>query len=158
MRKFDTGAIRDDDNEKVNYEKGFSPLVFEAYGEFMTRHNKMPDGSRRDEGNWKKGFTPQCYMESKWRHFLTTWTIHDEFRDKEIRDELRLELNREPTDLEFKERYIETLLESLCAEMFNTMGYMHVLLLERRELAELAKKSQKTTLWRKIWNILRKLK
>lgn len=116
MRKFSTGAIRDDDENKINYEKGLSPIVLQCYGEFMRRHNAQVDGGHRDEGNWKKGFTRQSYMESKWRHFMKTWLLHDEFL--------------------FDPGY-DKILESLCAEMFNTMGMMHVILLERRKEKDL---------------------
>jgi hypothetical protein len=151
MRKFSTGAIRDDDKNKINYEKGLSPLVLEAYGEFMRGNNMMPDGSYRDEGNWKKGFTKQSYMESKWRHFMTTWMIHDEFIE-------------DPT--------CAKIIKSLCAELFNTMGYLHVVLLERRiataksegrKIAEAMyavisktyKKVQRKNKRKKLWNILK---
>jgi len=121
MRKFKTGAIRDTDEGKINYARGLSPIVIQRYGEFMLKHNAQVDGGHRDEGNWKKGFTKQTYMESKFRHFVATWLINDGFL---------FDIDRE----EF--------IESLCAELFNTMGMMHVLLLEQRTAK--AKKVKKT--------------
>lgn len=143
MRKFISGAIRNEDSSRINYEKGLSPIVLRCYGEFMRRHNKCSDGSYRDEGNWKKGFTKQSYMESKFRHFMETWLLHDGFLDEDIKDELREELKHEPTAIEIEDRYFEKLLESLCAEFFNTMGYMHVVLLEQAKAKLKRKKSSK---------------
>ena len=108
MREFESGAKRDTDIGKVNYLKALSPLVLKAYGEFMRKNNSQRDGEKRDEDNWKKGMTKQSYMESKFRHFMTTWTIYDGFLDEDI-------------------------IESLLAELFNTMGLLHVLLLEKQD-------------------------
>lgn len=109
MREFDSGAKRDSDVGKINYLKALSPLVLQAYGEFMRKNNSQRDGEKREEDNWKKGMSKQSYMESKFRHFVTTWKIYDGFSNDDI-------------------------IESLLAELFNTIGLLHVLLLEKHNM------------------------
>ena len=38
MRTFDTGATRDTNTDKPDYEGFLSPLVIERYGQFMMKH------------------------------------------------------------------------------------------------------------------------
>ena len=104
MKTFKTGAIRDDDEGKLDYEGSFCPLVLRSYAEFMLRNSTMKDGKKRTCGNWKKGVPLLHYIQSKWRHFMTTLTL-------------------------FVIGYTKkAMLESLNAELFNTMGMMHELL------------------------------
>jgi hypothetical protein len=99
-RTFDTGATRDLDDGKYDYEAFLSPLVIEAFGRYMHRKRKMPDGSLRAGDNWQKGIPLDSYMKSGWRHFMDWWGDH--------------RLNRS-----------EVVEEALCALMFNVMGYLH---------------------------------
>lgn len=111
MREFETGATRDLDDDKPDYEGYFSPLVFRRYGEYMTKHRKQADGKMRDSDNWQKGIPITAYMKSLWRHLIELWTIHRRISiggRKEIRD-----FPRE---------------EALCAVIFNASGYLHELL------------------------------
>ena len=52
MRNFDTGATRDTDKGKNDYEGFYSPLVVEAFGDYMTKHQLQADGKLRDSDNW----------------------------------------------------------------------------------------------------------
>src|SRR6476660_8998418 len=102
MREFATGATRNLDDERLDPEGFFSPVVLERYMQYMHKHRKQADGKLRDSDNWQKGIPLEAYMKSKWRHFFESWRLH------------RGGLG----DME----------ESLCAEMFNTMGYLHEIL------------------------------
>ncbi len=106
MREFETGATRDTDEGKHDYEGFLSPLVIERFGEYMTKHRKQADGNLRDSDNWQKGIPQDAYMKSGWRHFLDWWKFH----------------RGHGGDIE----------EILCAVMFNVMGYLHERLLARK--------------------------
>ena len=102
IRTFDTGATRDTDVKKPDYEGFLSPLVIERYGQFMMNHQKQADGSIRASDNWQKGVPKDVYIKSGFRHFMDWWKFHrGDRRRKDI---------------------IE---EALCALMFNVMGYLH---------------------------------
>lgn len=98
IRTFDTGATRDTDINKPDYEAFLSPLVIKRFGEYMNKHRKQSDGTMRDSDNWQHGIPIKEYMKSAWRHFLDIWTAH---RNNQI-DE-----------------------EALCALLFNIQGYLH---------------------------------
>ena len=116
IRTFKTGATRDTDQNKADYEGFLSPLVIKRYGEYMNKHRVQPDGNLRDSDNWQKGIPKEEYIKSAFRHFMDWWL---ENRGFESRDGLE---------------------EALCALMFNTMGYLHEILKER----EYSKKNRKT--------------
>jgi len=101
MREFDTGATRDTDEGKYDYEGFLSPLVVERFGQYMTKHRKQADGNVRDSDNWQKGIPLDAYMKSGWRHFIDWWKEHRHHKTKEGVE------------------------EALCALMFNVMGYLH---------------------------------
>lgn len=101
MRTFDTGATRDTDEDKPDYEGYLSPLVIARYGEYMLKHQIQPDGTLRDSDNWQRGMPLDAYMKSGWRHFLDWWSAHRGLPSR------------------------EGLEEALCALMFNVMGYLH---------------------------------
>ena len=108
MRRFDSGATRDSDDTKLDFEGFLSPLVIERFGEYMNRHRIQSDGQHRDSANWQAGIPKDAYMKSAWRHFLSWWKHHRGWSDKE--------------DLE----------ESICAVIFNSQGYLHELLKEKK--------------------------
>ena len=101
MRTFKTGATRDYDAEKYDYEGFLSPLVMRRYAEYMHKHRKQADGQVRDSDNWQKGIPFSQYMKSAARHFMEMWTLHRS-------DGLKVEME-----------------EALCALLFNVMGYLH---------------------------------
>jgi hypothetical protein len=108
MRQFDTGATRDSDDTKNDYEGFLSPLVIEAYGNYMTKHRKQADGKLRDSDNWQKGMPKDCYIKSGWRHFMDWWKEHRRISSR------------------------EGLIDALCALMFNVMGYLHETLKDQK--------------------------
>jgi hypothetical protein len=107
MRKFETGATRNLDTDKLDFEGFLSPLVVEEFGRFMHRHRLQTDGQLRDSDNWQKGIPLAAYMKSMWRHFLNVWKYH---RNLPIFNE-----KSEPVSFE----------EEACALLFNIMGYLH---------------------------------
>lgn len=109
IRKFSSGATRDTDEGKYDYEAFFSPLVLERRAEYMHKHRKQPDGTLRDGGNWQKGMGLSVFMKSAWRHFSDWWAMHR----GGIKGE-RME-------------------ETVCALMFNAEGYLFELIQERKK-------------------------
>jgi hypothetical protein len=69
VRTFSTGATRDTDEGKLDFEGFLSPTVLKAFAEYMHEKRKMPDGSLRDSDNWQRGIPVDAYMKSMWRHF-----------------------------------------------------------------------------------------
>jgi hypothetical protein len=108
MREFDTGATRDEDDSKLDYEGFLSPLVLEQFASYMHRHRTQKDGSIRPSDNWQKGIPFDAYMKSMLRHQMEAWSLH-----------------RQNGDIEDK-------IEALCAMMFNIQGYMFELLKLRK--------------------------
>lgn len=108
MREFDTGATRDRDETKLDFEGFLHPLVIKRFAEFMHKHRYQADGKLRDSDNWQKGIPLDAYMKSNWRHFHDLWSYH---RHEEIKDDIE---------------------EVLCAIMFNTMGYLLETMKERK--------------------------
>ena len=106
MRTFDTGATRDSDDDKLDFEGFLSPLVIRRYAEYLQKHRIQVDGNKRDSDNWQKGIPLSTYMKSMWRHFVDLWTFH---RTKETFVTCDME-------------------EALCAVIFNASGYLHELL------------------------------
>lgn len=103
LRQFSSGATRDTGEGKLDYEGFLSPLVLHVYAVHMKRHTKNSDGSARPSDNWQLGIPLEHYMKSGWRHFFDWWTNHR-----------GVKLTR-------KERIIT----SICALLFNVMGYLH---------------------------------
>ncbi len=100
MRTFDTGATRDGDANKLDYEGFLSPIVLRRFAAYMHKHRVQPDGGLRDSDNWQKGIPLDAYMKSMFRHFMDVWAAHRGF------DAPSME-------------------ESLCALLFNVQGYFH---------------------------------
>ncbi len=73
MREFETGAKRDTDNGKLDYEGFYSPLVMERFAEYMHKHRQCADGSLRDSDNWQKGIPISVYFKSFIRHTMELW-------------------------------------------------------------------------------------
>ena len=107
IREFDTGATRDTDVGKNDYEGFLSPLVIKRFGDYMTKHRKQADGKLRDSDNWQKGIPKNAYIKSAWRHFLDWWMEHRGLPSR------------------------EGIEDALCALMFNIMGYLHEHLKEK---------------------------
>lgn len=104
-REFETGATRDTDEGKLDYEGFLSPLVLERFARYMHKNREMSDGSLRASDNWQKGIPKDAYIKSAYRHFFEWWRDHRDIADGKFVPRERLE-------------------EALCALMFNTMGYL----------------------------------
>jgi hypothetical protein len=111
VRQFDSGATRNLDDGKVDFEGFLSPLVLERYAQYMHKHRQQADGSLRDSDNWQRGIPLPVYMKSAWRHFFDVWKEHRGIST--------------PEGLE----------DSLCALLFNISGYLHEHLKGRGRLA-----------------------
>jgi hypothetical protein len=98
VRAFDTGATRDTDAGKIDYDGFLSYPVLHAFGEYMHQHRIQSDGSLRDSDNWQKGIPRPQYRKSAFRHFIDWWHAH---------------------------RRGEDVTEQACALMFNVMGDLH---------------------------------
>lgn len=114
IRTFGTGATRNLDDSKNDYEGFLSPTVIKAFGDYMTSHRKQKDGTTRDSDNWQKGIPIDVYMKSMFRHFMDVWTIH-----------------RGGTAISPDSGEQVDLVEALNAMLFNVQGMMHETLKER---------------------------
>ena len=110
MRKFDSGATRDTDEGKLDFEGFLSPLVLRRFAQYMNFNRIQADGNLRDSDNWQKGIPKDAYMKSGWRHFFDWWRCHR-----------HLAVGKQ---------------EALCALLFNVMGYLHEELRECENLNE----------------------
>jgi hypothetical protein len=117
IRQFDSGATRDADVDKYDYEGFLSPIVLRRYAEYMHKHRKQSDGKLRDSDNWQKGIPIIQYMKSKWRHFMDTWSA--------------VRLNQDPEQGPLMPEDLDNLEDSLCAELFNTSGMLLEVLKKR---------------------------
>lgn len=75
-RNFDSGAYRDTDTGKLDFEGFLSPAVLTAFAEYMHKNRMQSDGRVRDADNWQKGIPKDVYMKSMWRHFMDVWCNH----------------------------------------------------------------------------------
>ena len=107
MRTFNTGATRDTEDGKLDYEGFLSPVALRRYAEYMHKHRIQSDGSLRSSDNWQKGIPLDAYMKSGFRHFMDWWAIH---RTEEAFDEWGE--------------------DAICALIFNAFGYLHEILLD----------------------------
>lgn len=104
MREFTTGATRNLDTDKIDFEGFLSPLALEEFAKYMHTHRMQADGKLRDSDNWQKGIPMEAYMKSMYRHFFDTWKSY--------------------RGLETPEEQIT----NLCGLMFNVQGMLHELL------------------------------
>lgn len=111
LRKFNTGASRDTDEGKLDFEGFISPLVLEEFAKYMHKHRKQSDGNFRDSDDWQQLFGDKHYdvcMKSAWRHFFAWWKAHRGYNTEETID------------------------DSIMALIFNASAYMHKRLLEKK--------------------------
>ncbi len=100
MRTFETGATRNDDRDRLDYEGFLCPQVLTRFAEYMHHHRIQADGSLRDSDNFQKGVPNDAYMKSLMRHIMEVWTIH--------------RVGGSPVDYE----------NALCASLFNIQGLL----------------------------------
>lgn len=111
MRKFKTGATRDSEKNKIDPEGFLSPLVIQAYSEYMNKHRIQADGNVRDSDNWQKLFGEEhlnVCMKSAWRHFLDLWMFHRGYKGRDTID------------------------DAINGILFNIMAYYYKILKDRR--------------------------
>lgn len=108
MRNFDSGATRDSEEGKLDYEGFLSPLALERYAQYMHQHRVQADGKLRDSDNWQKGMPQEVYLKSHFRHFMDLWTIM-----------------RGHTVIDPKDGHEVSKQEALCALLFNDFGLLH---------------------------------
>lgn len=101
MQTFKSGAIRDSDDDKLDYEGFLSPLILRRYAEYLHKHRNLPDGSTRSSDNWQKGMPRSKYIKSLLRHVFDVWLHHRGL----------------------SEFAVETLEDSLYGALFNLTGY-----------------------------------
>lgn len=104
IRKFTTGATRNLDDNKLDFEGFLSPLAIEVFAEYMHKNRLQADGTTRDSDNWQKGIPLDSYMKSMYRHFFDVWKCHRGYST--------------PDDM----------ITNLSALLFNVQGYMHELI------------------------------
>lgn len=104
VREFASGATRNSEEGKLDYNGFLSPLALEEFAKYMHKHRVQENGVLRDSDNWQKGIPVDAYMSSMWRHFFDTWKRH--------------------RGLETPEDQIS----NLCGVMFNVQGMLHELL------------------------------
>lgn len=112
IRKFESGATRDTDADKLNYIKALSPTVLQYYVGYLGKHRTQSDGNLRDWDNWKKGIDKQTYLESLERHKMAVWLLHQGYPASD---------NHGPVTLE----------DSLAGIIFNASGWLHEILEEK---------------------------
>ena len=101
VREFDTGATRDLDHNKLDFEAFLSFPVLKRYAQYMHINRFQKDGTVRPGDNWQKGIPKEVYMKSMYRHFMDVWASHRGYSTNE--------------DLQ----------TALSALLFNVMGYLH---------------------------------
>ena len=112
IRQFNTGATRDTNEGKFDYEGFYSPLVMERFAKYMHKHRKQADGELRDSDNWQKGFGEDHFavcMKSGHRHFMDWWKQHRGYKGQ------------------------DALEDSLCALLFNVMAYLFKILNDKEK-------------------------
>lgn len=108
IRTFDTGANRNSDAGKLDYEGFFNPAVMQKWAEYMHKNRFLQDGSTRASDNWQLGIPKEECIKSLLRHVMDLWLEH------------RGEPSRETID------------EALGAIMFNAQAYWLAVIRERR--------------------------
>jgi hypothetical protein len=109
-QRFATGATRDADEGKLDYEGFLSPLAIKRYAQYMHEHRMQSDGTLRDSDNWAKGIPRRKYMKSLYRHVLDVWYLLREYPELATTNDIQ---------------------DALCGVMFNSMGMLHEILLKR---------------------------
>ena len=95
-RKFETGAIRDNEDGKESYVETISWTAFKRYAQYMTGKK-----AKYGVGNFKKGIPIESYEESMSRHF------------------------QKYMENKYEEGQVETGEDHLSALVFNIFGIIH---------------------------------
>lgn len=114
LRRFETGATRDIDSNKHDYEGFISPLVIREFGRYMHEHRFQKDGSVRESDNWQKGIPQDQYVKSLMRHFMDVWTLHRGYKT----------IDFDGNEVNMK--------DALNGIIFNASGILHTILLKEQ--------------------------
>ncbi len=107
VRSFGSGATRNTDTHKFDYEGFLNPEALAVFGAYMHEHRRQRDGSLRDSDNWQKGIPFRTYMKSLVRHVVDLW---------------RMERGYAVTNPDTGQPHTKQ--ELCCAIVFNAMGYL----------------------------------
>jgi hypothetical protein len=122
-RDFPTGAWRNPEDGKLDYEAFLNPAVLQRFAQYMDSQQ----GEGREADNWQLGIPVEAYMKSLYRHFMDVWLIHRGYEA--------------PTGAGQA--------EALCAVLFNAMGMLlEVLKAEEQGGAGAAEPEAEPTYWR----------
>ena len=113
MRTFETGATRNSDVDKLDYEGFLSPKVLTEYAKYLHQHRLQADGKLRASDNWQQGIPKDVYFKSFLRHTFEAWTQH-----------------RTPNN-GLVGYSVEDRIAALMAVAFNVFGYTFELIRER---------------------------
>jgi len=113
-REWESGAYRDTNEDKLDYEAFYSPLVMREFALYMHKHRHQANGKLRAGDNWQGLFgEPEEHrkvcMGSLVRHVLDLWLFHRGHTGR------------------------ETIKEALCAILFNAQAYLFSLLIEEQD-------------------------
>lgn len=108
VETFSTGATRESDLGKLDYEGFISPRAFHTFSTYMHKHRLQADGTLRASDNWQKGIPTERYRKSLVRHLIEYWYT---YRGGSLDDRSE----RDPQNEE----------EMLCAILFNVQGLLH---------------------------------
>lgn len=76
IRTFPTGATRNSEDGKFDYEGFFDPEVVVEFARYMHSHRKLEDGALRASDNWQKGIPTDAYRRSLMRHVIDVWMYY----------------------------------------------------------------------------------
>ncbi len=110
VRQFSSGATRDSDSGKLDFEGFLSPIVLVRYAEYMHKCRRLENGELRSSDNWTKGIPKKQYAKSLIRHMMDIWLISRGFSDSAV---------------------VKDIEEALCAVLFNAMGLLFEILMRR---------------------------
>ena len=116
IRTFASGATRNLDHNKLDYEGFNCPAAQRAFAEYMHTHRKQADGTMRAGDNWQKSIPVVEYMKSMTRHVQDLRLLHRGWTVTRPEDEHTM---TGTTDEK---------VELLCAIWFNVQGMIHELL------------------------------
>jgi hypothetical protein len=116
LRTFNSGATRDSDDDKLDFDGFLSPEALLAFAKYMHKHRIQADGTKRPGDNWKKGIPLEAYRKSMWRHFFDAWYgLH--YRESSGASSAHLQ-------------------DALCALLFNVQGALDLLIQEEKSQRE----------------------
>lgn len=126
VRTFETGATRDADIGKHDYEGFYSPMVVYLFGQYMNKHRIQTDGSLRDSDNWQKGIPISQCLKSTWRHLHDLWCLLRGlkiYKERLVKGERTIVRFTEPKEL--PDTWITvTIPDSACGILFNVQALL----------------------------------